>query len=213
MCGNIACSVDVLTDEEDVPEIWRAAELGKLAGPKASHPQKIIPREEPSPLGGSLGPDTAESCVFEDDNMDERDYCVAEDEMAEDGVYVSLVANPERFTGYGGKSAHNVWNAVYQENCFVKSPAVDIQSNMPFAFPGAFSKPGAANDLKNVMNRKKHELVEQKLAPPQFDDECLEKRVFYRVISGMHASISMHLCWDYLNQSTGTWVRNLILLQ
>ena len=41
------------------------------------------------------------------------------------------------------------------------------------------------------------------------DDECLEKRVFYRVISGMHSSISVHLCWDYLNQTTGEWTPNL----
>ncbi|CRK23828.1 hypothetical protein BN1723_013135 [Verticillium longisporum] len=40
-------------------------------------------------------------------------------------------------------------------------------------------------------------------------DECLEKRVFYRVISGMHASISTHLCWDFLNQTTGQWQPNL----
>jgi hypothetical protein len=42
-----------------------------------------------------------------------------------------------------------------------------------------------------------------------YDDQCLEKRVFYRVISGMHASINAHICWDYLNQSTGTWGPNL----
>ena len=41
------------------------------------------------------------------------------------------------------------------------------------------------------------------------DDECLEQRAFYRIISGMHASISTHLCWDYFNQTTGEWVRNL----
>lgn len=27
---------------------------------------------------------------------------------------------------------------------------------------------------------------------------CLEKRVFYRVISGLHASINIHLCSKYL---------------
>jgi hypothetical protein len=43
----------------------------------------------------------------------------------------------------------------------------------------------------------------------EHEDECLEKRVFYRVISGMHASISTHLCWDFLNQTTGQWQPNL----
>lgn len=27
---------------------------------------------------------------------------------------------------------------------------------------------------------------------------CLEKRVFYRVVSGLHASINLHLCANYL---------------
>ncbi len=43
----------------------------------------------------------------------------------------------------------------------------------------------------------------------EHEDECLEKRVFYRVISGMHASISTHLCWDFLNQTTGKWQPNV----
>ncbi|KAF7376325.1 Endoplasmic oxidoreductin-1 [Mycena sanguinolenta] len=39
--------------------------------------------------------------------------------------------------------------------------------------------------------------------------QCLEKRVYYKVISGMHASISTHICAEYLNQSTGEWGPNL----
>jgi len=33
--------------------------------------------------------------------------------------------------------------------------------------------------------------------------------VFWRLISGMHTSISTHLAWDYLNQSTGQWGPNV----
>jgi len=54
--------------------------------------------------------------------------------------------------------------------------------------------------------------------------QCLEKRVYYKVISGtpflprvwllsqqvgyagLHASISTHICHEYLNQTTGKWV-------
>lgn len=35
------------------------------------------------------------------------------------------------------------------------------------------------------------------------------RRVFYRVISGLHASISTHICHEYLNQTTGEWSPNL----
>ena len=38
---------------------------------------------------------------------------------------------------------------------------------------------------------------------------CLEKRTFYRVISGLHSSISAHVCWDHLDKETGAWAPNL----
>jgi len=41
------------------------------------------------------------------------------------------------------------------------------------------------------------------------DGHCLEKRVYYKIISGLHASISTHICHEYLNQSTGEWFPNL----
>ena len=48
---------------------------------------------------------------------------------------------------------------------------------------------------------------------------CLEKRAFYRVISGLHASINIHLCSKYLLSSRlevtqdGHWGSNLDELQ
>jgi ERO1-like protein alpha len=39
---------------------------------------------------------------------------------------------------------------------------------------------------------------------------CSEERVFYRLISGMHASISCHLAADYLlDEQQGLWGPNL----
>ncbi|KAG0361748.1 hypothetical protein BG005_007454 [Podila minutissima] len=43
----------------------------------------------------------------------------------------------------------------------------------------------------------------------QDDEICLEKRVFYRMISGLHTSISIHICDEYFNQTTGVWGPNL----
>lgn len=214
MCGNIACAVTTIEDEKDIPAIWRAEELGKLAGPRASHPVGRAPGE-PSPLGGALGTEREESCIVEEDECDERDYCIPEDESAGGrGDYVSLTENPERFTGYAGAGASNVWGAIYRENCFDKHGNSEEPSRS--ALFGSFSKHNspAAMEFTNVIQEKgKHELEtkngQQKLHELDVDDECLEKRVFHRVVSGMHASISMHLCWDYLNQSTGEWGPNL----
>ena len=199
-CGNIACKVDTLEDEKDIPVIWRAEELSKLEGPKAAHPGRQLQKErgEQRPLQGDLGEDVGESCVVEyDDECDDRDYCVPEDESATaKGDYVSLVDNPERFTGYAGS---DVWDAIYKENCFSKEPQLPASAGR-----ADFSHPfQAANDLRTVIqkNSLSNEL--------ELDDECLEKRVFHRIVSGMHASVSTHICFDYLNQTTGTWGPNL----
>ncbi|KAJ5085330.1 Endoplasmic reticulum oxidoreductin-1 [Penicillium argentinense] len=205
MCGNIACSVSTIESEEDIPLTWRAEELSKLEGPKAQHPPRKVQAERPKerPLQGTLGEGVGESCVVEyDDECDDRDYCVPEDEgSAGKGDYVSLVDNPERFTGYSGEGAHQVWGAIYRENCFVKHDAEELEDqslNVPMGGLQAFS------DFRNVLQKES-----QRLDGLPLDNECLEKRVFHRLISGMHASISTHLCWDYLNQTTGKWQPNM----
>lgn len=225
MCGNVACAVNTLDNEEDIPLVWRAKELGKLEGPTAAHPGKKQQRENKrKPLQGELGEKVDESCVVEyDDECDDRDYCVPEDESATvKGDYVSLVDNPERFTGYSGVGAQQVWEAIYRENCFSKAPKQDLgRSSVQSPFGGAPPKQQlkAANELRNVMKEQPlqqnvksaiaHGSSVSLLDPVDFDDTCLEKRVFYRVVSGMHASISTHLCYDYLNQATGEWSPNL----
>ena len=220
MCGNIACAVETLDNEEDIPPVWRASELGKLEGPHARHPGKSMQREEPRrPLQGGLGENVGESCVVEyDDECDDRDYCVPEDESASSkGDYVSLLRNPERFTGYAGDGAKQVWDAIYRENCFQRSSFPHSAALGKDASP----KGPAAMDFKAVIEAagRQQVLEEQRQHNPltpfvaktglEHEDECLEKRVFYRVISGMHASISTHLCWDFLNQTTGQWQPNV----
>jgi len=207
MCANIACAVDTLDNEDDIPEVWRASELGKLEGPLAKHPGRSAQKAHPErPLQGKLGENVGESCVFEyDDECDERDYCVPEDESAgSKGDYVSLLANPERFTGYGGEGAAQVWDAIYRENCFQRSSfphSADVGSTSNFG--------AAEHDFRKVWEHQRLTHPDDPLAGVTADDECLEKRVFYRVVSGMHASISAHLCYDFLNQSTGQWQPNL----
>lgn len=205
MCGNIACSVNTIESEEDIPVVWRSEELSKLEGPKAHHPPRKVQAERPKerPLQGMLGEGVGESCVVEyDDECDDRDYCVPEDQgSAGKGDYVSLVDNPERFTGYAGEGAHQVWDAIYRENCFMKPVAEELEEqslNVPL---GGLQ---AVSDFRNVLQKESHRLDGLPL-----DNECLEKRVFHRLISGMHASISTHLCWDYLNQTTGEWHPNM----
>jgi ERO1-like protein beta len=114
---------------------------------------------------------------------------------------------PERYTGYSGKDAHRVWRSIYEENCFGLSELNLMSGKAPAAV-------SLADTMIEILHDDGHDS----------DPHCLEKRVYYKVISGavilvtrevlllidltgLHASISTHICLDYLNQSTGEWVR------
>mmetsp|Transcript_56901 Transcript_56901/g.128941 ORF Transcript_56901/g.128941 Transcript_56901/m.128941 type:complete len:567 (+) Transcript_56901:89-1789(+) len=82
------------------------------------------------------------------EGMDDSELWIEQDE-ASGMVYVDLLENPERYTGYRGDSPHRIWAAIYNENCFEES------------------------------------------------GQCLEKRVFYRLFSGLQASITTHIAKSF----------------
>ncbi|OAV93593.1 hypothetical protein PTTG_11990 [Puccinia triticina 1-1 BBBD Race 1] len=174
LCGNRACAVDEL-DQKDIPAYWRNSELSDLK----TAPLKDIPI------------DMKDKCVVK-----EQDYCVLDGDngMPSNGVYVDLLANPERFTGYSGKSAQRIWRAIYQDNCF-DVPQRPVFS--PFSTPPPSSRAGL---------EPQPDLIESGNTD---NGTCLEKRAYYKLLSGLHTSISMHICDEYLDPSTGQWVPNL----
>jgi ERO1-like protein beta len=99
-----------------------------------------------------------------------KEFCYTDE--SEDGSYIDLEKNPERFTGFAGEGSHKVWRAIYEQNCF------------GFVFGS--------------------EIIITSL-----DNVCVEKRAFYRVVSGLHSSISIQLCKNWLNQANGNWESNL----
>jgi hypothetical protein len=49
----------------------------------------------------------------------------------------------------------------------------------------------------------------QTLNLDHLDDLCLEERIFFRLISGLHTSINTHLCARYeLDKQSGIWYSN-----
>src|SRR5690606_21447800 len=114
-------------------------------------------------------------------------YCLPEDQGAK-AEYVSLKDNPERFTGYAGTSANQVWEAIYRENCFARPEVPSDQSRMPFSpfqkVPGFQAE--AAGQLRNVLHQQVKNEVHAggKLGDLNVEEECLEKRVFYKILSG-----------------------------
>nr|CAG4643815.1 EOG090X03A4 [Lepidurus arcticus] len=116
-------------------------------------------------------------------DQEQDSFCEPDDLDGEGAVYVDLLLNPERYTGYSGPSAHRIWRAIYEENCFKPKRGY-----------------GPYIDSTNV------------------GDLCLEKRVFYRAVSGLHTSINIHLCAEYLHlqegaqllgPSSGIWAPNV----
>lgn len=55
--------------------------------------------------------------VWGDFDTQQDNFCILDDHESE-AEYVDLLLNPEKFTGYRGKSAHRIWHSIYLENCF-----------------------------------------------------------------------------------------------
>lgn len=132
----------------------------------------------------------------------ERDTWTAEEEAsaaagaAEAPVVVNLLLNGERHTGYAGEVAHRVWAAVYAAPC-LRDGAASCGVAPPTGADGGGS--GDGGDAPTVG------------APAP----APEARAFYRLISGMHASISAHIAGEWLwggsewGRNHGEWVRRL----
>ncbi|KAJ3349142.1 hypothetical protein GGF32_005781 [Allomyces javanicus] len=175
-CMNQDCVVQVMDEGKvrtEAPFMYQDVNLGDIKPMPAA-----LGGSAPSGRGalGGSGPAAPGGLNFFSQCQFAKDFCVLEDESSANGEYVDLQENPERFTGYSGAPANNVWKAIYQENCF----------NSPVA-GGHHGTPGSALD-----------------AP----DLCEEKQVFHQIISGLHASISVHICAEYLNKTTGQWQRH-----
>ncbi|KAI8351243.1 endoplasmic reticulum Oxidoreductin 1-domain-containing protein [Mortierella sp. GBAus27b] len=226
LCTNRDCGVAVI-DEGRIPEEWTSASLGAISSP--SNGMMFQP--------------------FKRCQLKDQDFCQVEDEALSEGVYVDLMENPERFTGYSGPSAARVWDAIYNENCFNVAQKMQMESKCEqCSLDRQANEELLARDLKavarNGLSMAKNPLAATRIAPNQSPDEaakvphaaassfdhtspsgsptqplgslttgqeevCLEKRVFYRMISGLHASISIHICDEYFNQTSGTWGPNL----
>lgn len=125
---------------------------------------------KPSKLGEINRPnstDGAEDVAAQ--TCEDLDYCHIDDDHQ--CVYVDLLENPERFTGYGGSQSLDVWKAIYSENCFPNTNPMLMTSEEP--------------------------------------EQCTEKNLFYRLISGMHASIAVHLSNEFLDPATGEFFPSL----
>lgn len=103
---------------------------------------------------------------------------------------MDLMLNPERFTGYAGESAHKVWRAIYEENCFGLTEKVGIEYDADGSLEGGAGtgitelKGGLGDQTGWTEPRKQQGFGTDMRRRAARDEECLEKRIYYRIISG-----------------------------
>lgn len=176
ICFSRSCAIDMVEDWDSLPEYWQPEILGSLNNnslndnvPKNHQDSSFLDQLCDNKEKGKYNEQLPKIGRNSEENSDEYDinYYDIDDFASEDAGLVDLTANPERFTGYGGQQAGQIWKSIYAENCFDSS---DNES-----------------------------------------EKCLAKDAFYRIVSGLHASIGTHLSNDHLNTETGEWGPNLDL--
>lgn len=93
--------------------------------------------------------------------------CPSVDWAVPEGDHYDLRLIPERYTGYSGHDAHRVWRSIYEENCFGLTELNLLSAKAP-----------SLMSLPDTMTEVLHEDGEESNA------QCLEKRVYYKVVSG-----------------------------
>lgn len=154
---------------------WRGVDNPWMAGSVVVGEEKEGGREEE---GDSLLPEDDDEDEDDEDDEDEEDD--EDDEDEEDAYsFIDLLKNPERYTGYSGPSARRIWDFVYSQTCFGGRGAGGGAAGAAGAARGA----GGAGGAGAGAGRSVCSAVQQTL---------------YRVMSGVHSSISAHIAADYL---------------
>lgn len=186
-CGTNQCGIAFCDDE--VPAGLRrknAVNMEEVKEVKPETEECVDAGNNIDPMDRTLHDDEKrqlDAMDHHDDGLEDK-FCEIEDDESDGMHYVDLSKNPERYTGYAGKSPQRVWKSIYEENCFKPDPKFD----------------------KNFLTN-----------PSNFG-MCLEKRVFYRLISGLHSAITISIAaYNYkppppslgqFGSQMGTWFRN-----
>ncbi|KAF9297379.1 hypothetical protein BGZ74_009847 [Mortierella antarctica] len=216
LCMNRDCSVETM-EESKVPEKWKSKTLGKVSMPLnqvfGSFPSKLAIKdqdfcapetesdevyvdlkENPERFTGYSGPSAAMvwKAIYEENCFDVSkemtagcQYCQAERQKLEEQEQ-----DPEHHRDH-------------EENILVPPEPAPIRETKPSEeeMNEIFSKvPKGKGELQSLI---------QDIAKNVEEESCVEKRVYYRLISGLHSSISIHICDEWFNQTTGEWGPNL----
>ncbi|KAF9904057.1 hypothetical protein BX616_001408 [Lobosporangium transversale] len=220
LCMNEDCSVERM-DKEKVPEKWKNShhDLGKVSIPAnplfGSLPPRPLIKEQdfcvpdadadeevyvdlkdnPERFTGYSGPSAAKvwRAIYEENCFD----------VAQEMTAGCHYCESERAKLKNQQQPKNNGQS-HDQNILVPPEPAPMKSEKPTKkkMDDIFSRlPKDSNELQG--------LVQGIAQDSNGEESCLEKRVYYRLISGLHASISIHICDEWFNQTTGEWGPNL----
>ncbi|CAI7734325.1 unnamed protein product, partial [Closterium sp. NIES-54] len=138
-------------------------------------------------------------------------------------------SHPERYTGYGGDSARRICQAIYQESCIQDGTRGVPTSHITTPFSASSALPSTRTASQVYVNlalnperytgyggdsarRIWQAIYQESCFQDGTKDECTERRVLYRLISGLHQAISVHVAasqiWD---SAAGQWGPNITI--
>ena len=178
-CMSPTCGVKPCTPEELPPGIkGEMPIISENCIDDASSEAKVENNDKVDNTLSEVVKQDIKSWKAHDDKL--KGFCEIDDVNDPDCVHVDLTINPERYTGYSGEASRKVWRAIYQENCFQA--------------PNSTNTSGSVTTRKKIKGNKKKKLSEIfGVRQERIGELCLEKRAFYRAISGLHTSITIHL--------------------
>lgn len=160
MCEMRACSV-CECEPSEVPQKWVDAETKSCMKQQPSCDHTTCLAELDSTVNSEVEPTIKSKLLNIKGWRGYNNPWMADGDENEEYLYINLLVNPERYTGYKGEHAHRIWNSIYSQSCFESI-------------------------------------------------NCAEKRVFWRLISGTHSSISAHISQHYLlDEDNNVWGQNL----
>jgi len=124
----------------------------------------------------------------DEDDDEEEDDCEEDEEEEEEDSYsfIDLLKNPERYTGYSGPSARRIWDFVYSQSCFGGRGGGGGGGGGSVVGGGEISSSSSSSS-------------------PSSSGVCSAvQQTLYRVMSGVHSSISAHIAADYLLEPAGS---------
>ncbi|GJJ74818.1 hypothetical protein EMPS_07176 [Entomortierella parvispora] len=229
LCMNRDCSVETM-DKSKIPEKWKSHNLGKVSMPSSLNqpfgmirPVKptikeqefCVPEEftdevyvdlkdNPERFTGYSGPSAAIvwKAIYEENCFDVSKemtagchYCESERKKLEE----QQQRHKDHQHGKDEEAVEEMEN-----NILVPPEPAPMKPHKP-----------SKREMEEIFSRVPkgkgglQQLIQDIADDRNPEESCLEKRVYYRLISGLHASISIHICDEWFNQTTGEWGPNL----